>query len=345
MRIAPVLAMLPSLALGTLGCGGDDAPPLTDATELACPEPGALPFRLASSGFHDEANRALARSYPRNKDEAGDLLGNPGGPVATSYFTAEMASATAAAFRGAKARTATTNGLYSTPLPGEAVSLWQYDAAAAAWSALGDARTDADGIYELPGDAAPGAPIYAMLEADGSCAEHVDYRLPRGSKIVLSDIDGTLTTRDEELYLQLGDPAYVPAMKTAADRLAQTWAAKGYPIVYLTARTHVFRVETRGWLRDLGFPSGPVITSTDLGNPRPYKAGWVKRLTEDFGWTIVAAYGNADTDIQAYEDAGIPKALTFIIGEHAGASGTVAIPNDDYTQHIASFVEAQPDNR
>jgi phosphatidate phosphatase PAH1 len=61
-----------------------------------------------------------------------------------------------------------------------------------------------------------------------------------------------------------------------------------------------------------------------------------------FGWVPVAAYGNATTDITAYENAGIPKDVTFIIGEYAGTSGTVAIPNDDYTDHIATFVEAQP---
>jgi hypothetical protein len=34
--------------------------------------------------------------------------------------------------------------------------------------------------------------------------------------------------------------------------------------------------------------------------------------------------------------------VTFIIGEHAGESGTIAIPNDDYGDHIATWVSAQP---
>ena len=59
----------------------------------------------------------------------------------------------------------------------------------------------------------------------------------------------------------------------------------------------------------------------------------------------MAAYGTAGSDIQAYEDAGHPKDTTFIIGEEAGRSGTVAIPDNDYTQHIQSYVVPHPDAR
>ena len=41
---------------------------------------------------------------------------------------------------------------------------------------------------------------------------------------------------------------------------------------------------------------------------------------------------------------GIPKEITFIIGEFAGDDDTVAIEDDDYTSHIADYVTAQPDN-
>ena len=57
-----------------------------------------------------------------------------------------------------------------------------------------------------------------------------------------------------------------------------------------------------------------------------------------------AAYGNADTDITAYANVEIPQGRTFIIGPNAGNGGTVAIPNGDYTDHTAAFVDAQPDN-
>lgn len=124
------------------------------------------------------------------------------------------------------------------------------------------------------------------------------------------------------------------------------WFEKGYRIVYLTARPHLFRAETRAWLKSEGFPPGPVITANSLvfdESARTYKRAWVKRMLEDFHWEVVAAYGNAASDIDAYEDAGIPKTLTFIIGENAGINGTQPIANNDFSDHIADFVTPQPD--
>lgn len=338
-----------ALALGLpLAACGDDPPPLTDATSLTCPAPGDLPFRLGSSGFASSTNEGLAKDRPRDKGEASDTLGNPGGSSATIYLEGAGAPSTELVYRGRKARTMQTNGLFGTALAGERVSLWTYDEGAAAWASLGETMTDADGRYQAAaGTAIPpnGRPVYAMLEADGSCSEHYNQLLPRGAKVVITDIDGTLTTDDAELFTQLGDPDYVPKMKTAAPALIQAWANKGYPIIYMTARSHELRVETRAWLRDQGFPFGAVITANELGDADVYKSAWGVRMLDTFGWVPVAAYGNADTDITAYENAGIPKAITFVIGPLAGTGGTVAIPNDDYTAHIAAFVQPQPDNR
>ena len=327
-------------------CGGDDGPPLTDATSLACPQPGDLPFHTPTTGFVRSENKTLATAQTRSKDEASDTIGNPNGPIASIYLAPNTAPATGSiSYRGAKARTLTSGGLFSKPLPGEHVSLWTYDGGA--WMSLGKATTADDGTYELPDTgyvAANGQPIYSMLDADGSCAEHYDYLFPPGTKVVISDIDGTLTLDDQQLLNQIPDETYVPKLMGAADKLTQAWAMKGYVVIYLTARPHVFRPETRVWLRDFGFPTGPLITANDVGDAAPYKTMWLQRMLTTFGWTAVAAYGNADTDITAYENAGIPKAQTFIVGPLAGNRGTVAIPNMDFTAHIASFVAAQPNN-
>ena len=328
------------------GCGGSDLPPLTSATSLACPTPGPLPFRLDSTGYQVASNAALVMNDPRNKDEAGDTIGNPNGKLANIYLADTAAvQAMPLAYRGAKARTTLANGLFSNPLAGENVSLWTYESDA--WMPLGRTQTGDDGTYTLDGTgyvAPAGQPVYALLEADGSCAAHYDYLYPAGEKIVVSDIDGTLTTNDGEFDIQLGDATYVPKMMGAADKLAQAWDAKRYPIVYLTARPHTVRVESRGWLDALGFPTGPLITAVTVEEASAYKTAWLRRMVNDFGWTIVAAYGNATTDITAYENAGIPKAQTFIVGPEGGKSGTVAIPNMDFTDHIATYVAAQPAN-
>ena len=342
------MRLLPPLALAALVAACSDPEiALTDATSLHCPAPGALPFRLMSSGYQASANRTIAADAPRTKDEASDTLGNPGGKVASVYLADDRApAATAVAYHGVKARTAPSNGAVSTPLAGENVSLWFHDGTA--WMALGRTRTDADGVYDLPdtGLVAPnGRPVYAMLEADGSCAEHFDYLFPPGAKVVVTDIDGTLTHDDGELLLQLGDPTHVPVMMGAADKLTQAWANKGYPVVYLTARPHKFRAETRGWLEALGFPGGPVITENGGEMADVYKTLWLQRMIQDFQWNVVAAYGNAVTDVTAYENAGIAKNHTFIVGDLPDPRGAVAIPNFDFTQHISSYVAVQPANQ
>ncbi|NUP10961.1 MAG: hypothetical protein HOW73_33360 [Polyangiaceae bacterium] len=333
------------------GGGEGGGPPLSDATSLECPAPGHLPFATETNGFADDDNRLTAEGSPRYKDESSDVLGVPGGPRVNTYIAVDAASGTSdPPYDGAKARTGQNSGLGSVPLYQEAVSLWFYDEAATSWTTLGRAKTDDLGKYSIPDGGelavAPGQPVYSVLEADGSCAEHYEYLLPEGTKVVVTDIDGTLTLSDEELFKQIDDGAYVPLQNQSAQALMSAWVDKGYVVVYLTARPHLFRSETRAWMEHEGFPVGPVITANSLvfdESARVYKRSWLNRVLDDFHWDVVAAYGNAESDIDAYEDAGVPKDITFIVGEFAGANGTQPIDGNDYTTHISEFVAAQPD--
>jgi len=338
------------LALAPAACSSSPSePPLTDATSLRCPAPGDLPFRLASTGFQTSTSRAIAAEDPRVKDQASDTIGNPGGAVASVYLADDQSpAATPIAYHGVKARSPADNGTSGTPLAGESVSLWFHDTAQAAWRSVGRGATDAGGAYDLPstGLVAPtGQPVYAMLEADGSCAVHYDYLYPPGEKVVVTDIDGTLTLSNAELILQLVMAGYVPKLMPAADQLVQAWAAKGYPVIYLTARAHTERAETRDWFDAEAFPGGPLITENGGETADGYKTLWLQRMIQSFGWTVVAAYGNEDTDITAYENAGIAKAQTFIVGPLGGSRGTTPIAGMDFTQHIASYVAAQSMNQ
>jgi hypothetical protein len=330
-------------------CSGSSEPPLTDATSLRCPTPGNLPFRLASSGFQTSAGRTIGAQDPRNKDQASDTLGNPGGAVASVYLADDQSPAAGPIdYHGVKARNPANDGTSDTLIAGENVSLWFHDTGKAAWQSVGRGQTDRFGEYDLPatGLVAPnGQPVYAMLEADGSCAAHFDHLYPRGERVVVTDIDGTLTLSDSELVKQLSSDSYVPLLMPAADQLVQAWAAKGYPVVYLTARPHLYRAETRAWFEARSLPDGPLVTENGGETPDGYKTLWLQRMIQGFGWQVVAAYGNADTDITAYENAGIDKTRTFIVGPMGGSRGTVAITGMDYTQHIASFVAGQPMNQ
>lgn len=340
-------ALLSLLAL--VAACSDSGAPLTDATSLECPAPGPLPFRLSSSGYQKPVNQTIAKDEPRYKDQASDTLGNPGGVVASVYLGDDQQPAAGPiGYHGSKARTEHGNGLQGTPLADENVSLWFHDAGKMAWQSPGNSKTDSNGQYDLPstGFVAPnGAPVYSMLEADGSCAEHFNYLFAPGSRVVVTDIDGTLTADDLELPKQIVDDTYLPVMMRAADQLLKTWADKGYPIIYLTARPHVLRADSRLWLEARGFPTGPLITANGGKTDDVYKTLWMNRLIQTFGWNVVAAYGNAETDITAYLNAGIDTSRIFIVGPFAGTRGTVAIENNDYTQHITTYVAVQPANQ
>jgi len=326
---------------------GEPPPVEYDPVLLGCAPGSKFPFETEGSGFDNPDAETIAGDNPRQKDVASDLLGNPGGPYAYTTLTNADPVGDAVAYEGEKARTANDTGLDRTGLAGEAVSLWRYDGDA--WTQQGRQSTGDDGSYSFA-DAAlsnnNAQPLYSVLEADQSCAPHYTWLLEPGSPFILADIDGTLTLSDEELFMQVNDAAYDPLLKGAAVELMQAWASKGYTVVYMTARPHVLRNETRAWLATHDFPAGPLISSNSLAvgsSALEYKSAWGSRLLSDFGWSPVAFYGNADTDIGAYEAAGVPKDITFIIGELAGTEGTVAIEDDDYTAHIAAFVDPYAD--
>ena len=376
MRLCKQLLL--TILVATLGCGTKSSTPVTadsatqdtaplDATSidtavldtvadalapeptLQCPNAGALPFTLASTGWQQKSTQDLANSLPRNKDEAHDLLGNPGGPWLTTDMAYDATPTTGAqVLHGRKARTAPDGGLDTTGLPGEFVSLWLPQAGG--WTQAGRMLTAADGTYAitLPAALAFGTGLhaaYAFLESEPSCTIHFGLVKPAKTQFIVTDIDGTLTTADTELTLQLIDLTHDPAQKTGAAAMVQAWAAKGYAVVYLSARGHRMRAETRPWLDKHGYPTGLLLTADDLvfgETARKHKRIWVDRLHNVLGWQAAAAYGNADSDFHAYADAGLDKSRTFIIGPLAGSEGTVAIPNDDYTAHTATFVAAQP---
>ncbi|MCA9628356.1 MAG: hypothetical protein KC766_11845 [Myxococcales bacterium] len=328
---------------GSGGSGGGG-----NVSGLQCPNPGTLPFSTESSSF-ENADSADTESLERVKDSASDILGNPGGKYAYTTMPVEDAPLDAPyVFEGQKARTVVTTGLSFTGFSEEYVSFWVEDGSS--WKNLGRQKTDTDGNYSFSlSDFVGGQPPrigYAILEGDGSCTAHYSFLLERGANVIVTDIDGTLTSSDEELTKQIGDGNYDPQENQSASVMMNRWAKKGYQVVYLTARPHFFRAETRAWMIEHGFPEGPMITANQLvfgDSARTYKRTWVNRIADSFGWTVTAAYGNAGSDIDAYEDAGIPKDITFIIGENAGQSGTVAIQGNDYTAHITEFVDAQPD--
>jgi len=174
---------------------------------------------------------------------------------------------------------------------------------------------------------------------------------------VATDIDETLTTSDYEWVQQLIQPTHDCAMRPDANTLMQDYDAKGYVVAYITARGQSLSLSdgrsaaeaTRDWLDAHDFPvqDGMVFLAEGMGalgdDAIAYKAGVMADLQAD-GVVFDYAYGNADTDILAFQEAGVPDAQIFLVGDLAGTMGVTGISNDDaYTAHIAAHMAGVPD--
>lgn len=236
----------------------------------------------------------------------------------------------------------------------EIVDVYYNDELCSRWRFLRSGRTDSDGRYTMriaPPFKEKGTIFIKMvLAGDGTAADSTLMILPAGSKFVVFDIDGTLTTSDSELirdlFHDLYDGLYIPRMRDDAQKLVQAYANKNYHILYLTGRPYWLQRKTRQWLNDMDFPPGTVrLTDSNRDSIAAdnhvgrFKAEYLKKLSAR-GYHIEFAYGNASTDIFAYQQAGIDSEKIFIVGEHAGKNGTTAIPS--YTDHLHLINESLP---
>lgn len=196
------------------------------------------------------------------------------------------------------------------------------------WVRVTRARTNDDGraLFRVPGRhlRVPGPHRAALVvHGDKTTAYSTIWVLSKGTRTVLFDIDGTLTTGDSELVENtlIGDKI---DMRRDANALAKHWAKRGLTPVYLTGRPYMYNVSTRQWLAKHGFPHGPLVTVKFVGQGSPssggvgrFKRRWVASLLKR-GLVVVAAYGNAKTDVCAFAEAGVAPTATFIVGKHGG---------------------------
>lgn len=175
-------------------------------------------------------------------------------------------------------------------------------------------------------------------------------------RAVVTDIDETLTTGDVEWILQLTNGTHDPAIRPDANTMITWYVDNGYTIFYVTARGEELslpdgtpaREATRDWLVAHGFPYGEGNLFLAEGNfvtgdeAVEYKAGVIEALVEE-GWTVDYAYGNAETDIEAFLQAGISADRIYLVGELAGTMGVEPITDDEaYTQHIEDHLPGVP---
>lgn len=217
------------------------------------------------------------------------------------------------------------------------------------WRSLGEPLTDSGGLLDVPVELPLGPGVYEtrfVVRGDASQTKGFLWLAPAGTHLMITDIDGTLTTSDTELFLQLLNGSYVPAAYPGGTGLTAAHAAKGHIVIYLTGRPYWLTTQTRDWLTNLGFAQGPLHLAPSNSDILPtdtsvgaYKKAWLEGLVAK-GFVLDLAYGNATTDIFAYTGSGIPASQQWIIGANAGAGGTHAVM-DSWTERITE-VEQQP---
>eukprot|EP00753_Platysulcus_tardus_P000603 PLAT10580.1.p1 GENE.PLAT10580.1~~PLAT10580.1.p1 ORF type:complete len:914 (-),score=399.64 PLAT10580.1:92-2428(-) len=163
------------------------------------------------------------------------------------------------------------------------------------------------------------------------------------SKIVVSDVDGTITRSDVLGHL-------LPAVgrdwsHAGVTKLYSDIHANGYKLLYLTSRAIGHTSLTKGYLRGLQqdavrLPQGPVILSPDrllasfareviFRRPQEFKIAAlrdVRNLFPDHISPFYAGFGNRPTDLLAYVTAGISASKIFIIN-----------PRGEVRQHSSTY--------
>ena len=162
-------------------------------------------------------------------------------------------------------------------------------------------------------------------------------------KMVVFDMDGTLTTDDSQVTLtyvtSLWDGSRDMEMYPGAPEIANYYYQRGYEIIYVTARPYWLTEMSYVWLVEKGFPLGLMHAYEGAipdGNfdAETYKKGYLESLTNK-GVKFSYTYGNALTDISAYKYIGTDCNRIFIIGENAGKD--CSTPVEDYPLHLTKL--------
>jgi phosphatidate phosphatase PAH1 len=184
-----------------------------------------------------------------------------------------------------------------------------------AWKLLGVYRTDDDGrlTATLTGTARlpPGMrDMYIAARGDGSGAYFVGYVAPRGTKVVVTDVDGTISWSENSIIKQVLDRDRDIKTRPNAPKAL---GSLPYPIIYTTARGDVFIGITRRWLDRHGFPRGLLrLSKSAFAKPGSSAIQYKTRTLKAITIPIAAGIGNRKSDITAYTNIGLPGKQIFI---------------------------------
>ncbi|KAG2618752.1 hypothetical protein PVAP13_3NG079774 [Panicum virgatum] len=182
-------------------------------------------------------------------------------------------------------------------------------------------------------------------------SEQVDahiYLWKWNAKIVISDVDGTITRSDV-----LGQVMPLVGRDWSHSGVARLFSAikeNGYQLLFLSARAIVQAYLTKNFLFNLkqdgkALPNGPVVISPDGLFPSLYREV-IRRAPHEFKIACLedikalfpsdynpfyAGFGNRDTDELSYKKMGIPKGKIFIINPKGEVAVNSSVDVKSYT--------------
>lgn len=168
------------------------------------------------------------------------------------------------------------------------------------------------------------------------------------AKIVISDVDGTITRSDV-----LGQVMPLVGRDWSQSGVARLFSAikeNGYQLIFLSARAIVQAYLTKSFLFNLKqdgkvLPNGPVVISPDGLFPSLYREV-IRRAPHEFKIACLedikalfpsdhnpfyAGFGNRDTDELSYRKMGIPKGKIFIINPKGEVAINSSVDVKSYT--------------
>ncbi len=188
------------------------------------------------------------------------------------------------------------------------------------WQNVGSATTDDEGHFSLSltGSARLGIglrDLYVSVTGDRTGVSFLAYVAPDGSPLLVSDVDGTLTS-SENAFAETIVLGIEPDAQPGAATAYAAAKAKGYQPVFVTARGNQYTTDTRQWLSDQGFPRGPVRLSPSFvtlpgGDTIDYKTSTITALGQ--GLDVAMGVGNRDSDITAYTNSDVAPDRIFIL--------------------------------
>ncbi|HEY5935929.1 MAG TPA: hypothetical protein VIU61_14875 [Kofleriaceae bacterium] len=186
------------------------------------------------------------------------------------------------------------------------------------WVALGRATTDGDGRFQLALTGArrlaPGMrDLMAYVPGDGSEVRFLAYVAAKDEQVVVTDVDGTLTESEHAIVGEVISNKQIDHRWNAPAALQRSKR----PIIYVTARGDQLTETTRQWLREHGFPRGPLRLAPQLlVRPGQPQLEFKVRTLRALGVPIVAGIGNRATDIASYREIGLqPERILIHVTE------------------------------